>query len=504
MASIKKDLNLMAMPLAMNRLEPQPLDSTSIWYSLEEAQSYAQTNGAAYVGQTLVVVDESNSDATAYLIINTSGDLQEIGTGTSSPMKFVADQAGMLGLTDIDIGQQVYREDTHTVWIFKGGDPATLSNWVESASQNDTVWFGTENKVNFYALTSTQYGGIGTKDQNTLYFLTDTGRILKGDVDVTYAVVTVASTPEASAAIANKLYINTTDLSLQITTDNLNWVTLTPGYLTDGANWAQADSKKLATIGLIKKGIQEAIDAIDTTLGFATSTGTVTVNDKTAILEGVAHGVSYDQSQMVLTIPVYGGDNVVVNIPKDKFVTAGQFYEDYPAEGEPTHHNVIVLTIDNQVEPVVIPAESLVNVYTADNEGKDIEITITEDNKISAAIKLQGATGGKIAVTAADGSIDESTFTIQNSGNVASMTATDIPVATLIMAAINAAVANKMDKISGIQNNLLIFGTDNNIVDSGKKIGGATLAGTPDENTLATEAAVKAAIDAALNWQALS
>ena len=207
---------------------------------------------------------------------------------------------------------------------------------------------------------------------------------------------------------------------------------------------------------------------------------------------------------MVLTIPVYGGSDVVVNIPKDKFVTAGAFYADYPAEGEPTHHNVIVLTIDNQVEPVIIPAEALVNVYTADNEGKDIEITVTDDNKISAVIKLQGATGGKIAVTAADGSIDESTFTIQNSGNVASMTATDIPVATLIMAAINAAVVNKMDKISGIQNNLLIFGADNTIVDSGKKIGGAILAGTPDENTLATEAAVKAAIDEALNWQALS
>ena len=504
MASIKKDLNLMAMPLAMNRLEPQPLDSTSVWYSLEEAQSYAQTNGAAYVGQILSVVNESGGSATAYQIIDTAGTLQEIGTGSAAPMLFVADQSEMLALEDIEIGQQVYREDTHTVWIFKGGDAATLSNWVESASQNDTVWFGTENKVNFYALTKSQYDGIGSKDVNTLYFLTDTGRIYKGDIDLTNSIVPVASTPEASAAIANKLYINTTDLSLQVTTDNAAWIKLSPGFLTDGANWAEADGNKLATIGLIKEGIAEAITEAAVTVDFAKATGTVTVGDSSTVLTGVAHDVTYDSSQMVLTIPVYGGDNVVVNIPKDKFVTAGKFYEDYPAEGEPTHHNVIVLTIDNQVEPVIIPAESLVNVYTADNEGKDIQITVTEDNKISAAIKLQGATGGKIAVTAADGSIDESTFTIQNSGNVASMTATDIPVATLIMAAINAAVANKMDKISGIQNNLLIFGADNTIVDSGKKIGGATLAGTPDENTLATEAAVKAAIDEALNWQALS
>ena len=38
---------------------------------------------------------------------------------------------------------------------------------------------------------------------------------------------------------------------------------------------------------------------------------------------------------------------------------------------------------------------------------------------------------------------------------------------------------------------------DGSLQDSGKAIGGATLAGTPNANTLATEAAVKAAIDTA-------
>lgn len=502
MAVIKKDLNMMSMPLAMSRTEPQPIDSTSVWYSLEEAQSYAATNGAAYVGQILSVVNESNNSATAYQIIDTAGTLQEIGTGSAAPMLFVADQSEMLALEDIEIGQQVYREDTHTVWIFKGGDIATLSNWVESASQNDTVWFGTENKVNFYALTKAQYDGIGSKDTNTLYFLTDTGRIYKGTIDLTNSIVPVASTPEASAAIANKLYINTTDLSLQITTDNAAWVKLSPGFLTDGANWAEADGNKLATIALIKEGIAEAITEAAVTVDFAKATGTVTVGDSSTVLTGVAHDVTYDPSQMVLTIPVYGGDNVVVNIPKDKFVTAGKFYEDYPAEGEPTHHNVIVLTIENQAEPVIIPAESLVNIYTPNNSGHTVNVNI-DGTTISADVKIESATGGKIVITGVGGNISESTFTVQNTGNLTDLAATDVPVATVIMAAINAAVAGKMDTPVGTENNIVIFGATG-VKDSGKAIGGATLMGTPNANTVATEAAVKAAIDAALNWQQLS
>ena len=57
----------------------------------------------------------------------------------------------MLSLEDIEIGQQVYREDTHTVWIFKGGTLSEIDNWVESASGSDTVWSGTEDKVIFRA-----------------------------------------------------------------------------------------------------------------------------------------------------------------------------------------------------------------------------------------------------------------------------------------------------------------------------------------------------------------
>lgn len=470
MAMIKKDASTMAMPLSMQRTEPAPIDAYSIWYSLSEAQEYAAgtgTNKAAYVGQIITVVDEANNKATAYVIADTAGTLQEVGSGSSAPMLFVDDQAAMLALQDIEAGQQVYRSDTKTIWIFKGGDASQISNWVESAAQNDTVWSGTQDKVIFAATTQGQYDGLESKDNNTLYFITDTGRIYKGSIDLTESVIISSASISADAAIKNKLYVNPDTLVCSFTVDGVNWKQLIPGYLTDGANWASADSGKFATIGLIKKGIKEAIAAIT----FDNSTGTIKIADEGqgAILTGVAHNPSYDTEVRKLTIPVYGSETAVeVTIPdfKDKFVKTGEYHDDFEYPTGTHHYKVIVLTIENQVEPVIIPAEALVNIYTADNTDKNVKITVTEDNKISAMITLDPDTNNALKYD------DTKGFIVNISG--------------------------KLDKVTGaVENNLVSFGADGSVKDSGKKIGGDTL--STDANTVATEAAVVSA----LSWNQL-
>ena len=58
--------------------------------------------------------------------------------------------------------------------------------------------------------------------------------------------------------------------------------------------------------------------------------------------------------------------------------------------------------------------------------------------------------------------------------------------------------------VSGaVENNLTSFGPDGSLKDSGKTVGGATLAETPDADTVATEAAVRAAIHNALKWESI-
>ena len=273
--------------VAFNRQTAFPLDAKSYFESLAAAQAAAATAEEAgsssttyYYGQTVAVVE--NSIATLY-VIQPDKTLKEVGSGKSQPMKFVADEAEMLALqlTNEDVGQQVYREDTHTVWIYKGGDASQLANWVESSGQ----------------------------------------------------------------------------VNLDATFDNAN--------------------------GNIKVG-----------------------SGNPATLTNVAHGITYDSTALKITIPQYGSSDLVINIPKDKFVTAGRYYEAYPEPpATATHHKVIVLTIDNQTEPVIIPAESLVNVYTADNTGKNVEIAISDDYKISANISLAGTAddAGKILVASTDG-----------------------------------------------------------------------------------------------------
>lgn len=273
--------------VSFNRQTAFPLDAKSYFESLAAAQAAAATAEEAgsssttyYYGQTVVVVE--NSIATLY-VIQPDKTLKEVGSGKSQPMKFVANEAEMLALqlTNEDVGQQVYREDTHTVWIYKGGDASQLANWVESSGQ----------------------------------------------------------------------------VNLDAAFDNAN--------------------------GTVKVG-----------------------SGNPATLTNVAHGITYDSTALKITIPQYGSSDLVINIPKDKFVTAGKYYEAYPEPpATATHHKVIVLTIDNQDDPVIIPAESLVNVYTADNTEKNVEITISDDYKISANISLAGTAddAGKILVASTDG-----------------------------------------------------------------------------------------------------
>lgn len=69
--------------LSLNRQKAFPLDKSSIWYSLEEAQDYAANEPNAYVGQVIAVVDGDGS-ARGYLIKDTVGTLQEIGAFTAA------------------------------------------------------------------------------------------------------------------------------------------------------------------------------------------------------------------------------------------------------------------------------------------------------------------------------------------------------------------------------------------------------------------------------------
>ena len=73
----------LGFPLNFRRGNPNPLDNSSVWASLEAAQNYAANDPVAYVGQILTVVttaEDSTTSVKAYSIQDTDGTLKEVGS----------------------------------------------------------------------------------------------------------------------------------------------------------------------------------------------------------------------------------------------------------------------------------------------------------------------------------------------------------------------------------------------------------------------------------------
>lgn len=84
MAVIKKDGNIMALPLSISRGNPIALDATQVWYEKTQMEAYAKTDPTAYPGQYLTFVDEENKTVEAYVIANAEGTLVKLASTTSS------------------------------------------------------------------------------------------------------------------------------------------------------------------------------------------------------------------------------------------------------------------------------------------------------------------------------------------------------------------------------------------------------------------------------------
>lgn len=122
MAIIDKSANFMGLPMNIARGNPMALDTTEIWYSLSELETYAKSGATAYVGQIVQLVDETNKTATAYIIANVDGDLVEVGSSTLGDNKSIElTDDGILrivGVEDAKKGAQLVMGDNGIVsWV---------------------------------------------------------------------------------------------------------------------------------------------------------------------------------------------------------------------------------------------------------------------------------------------------------------------------------------------------------------------------------------------------
>ena len=101
----------LGFPLNFRRGNPNPLDNSSVWASLEAAQNYAATNPVAYVGQILTVVDNVNGIATVYAIQDEAGTLKKVGTSPiGDESTITVDENGTVSLYGVS-GLELTRTD---------------------------------------------------------------------------------------------------------------------------------------------------------------------------------------------------------------------------------------------------------------------------------------------------------------------------------------------------------------------------------------------------------
>lgn len=77
MANLIKNYDVMSFGQSFSRLNGQPLDNTSIYYSVAAAEAYALT-AKAYVGQPIAVIDETAGKTTLY-VVGTNNNLEQVG-----------------------------------------------------------------------------------------------------------------------------------------------------------------------------------------------------------------------------------------------------------------------------------------------------------------------------------------------------------------------------------------------------------------------------------------
>ena len=138
MAVINKNGTYMALPSAIKRGSATALDTTSVWYDRALMEFYAQGGGkfgeidvpiTAYVGQVLTLVDETNNTATAYIIADVAGNLNEVGSSTLGDNISIELVDGKLSIKDF--GRKYYKY----VAAVEGGEAAhyeLTEGWIDN------------------------------------------------------------------------------------------------------------------------------------------------------------------------------------------------------------------------------------------------------------------------------------------------------------------------------------------------------------------------------------
>lgn len=309
--------------------------------------------------------------------------------------------------------------------------------------------------VKFVQLTEVQFKALAAKDKGTLYFLSDTCQIYKGDV--LYSGTVMDKTGDAGKQ--GVLYVDADNRLFEGTGNGFKEI-VPAAHTLDASDDVKSPTSK-AVDDYLKGKLVANVAYDETTQKLSITKYGQEAADLT--LKGMlsATGVTYKDG--TLTLPTVNGDAVVLNLPKENFVKSGSY-------DAATESIVLVLEQpdeDGQEQKVVIPVSALVDISKVEGSAT-LDLKMSDEKVISGAVKIS-AEEGNLIVAKEDG---------------------------IFVSSVD--LSGKLDVIDGTKaDEIVTVKTDGQVQPSGKKVGGATLAEEVNSNTVATEAAVKAA-DSAL------
>lgn len=247
-------------------------------------------------------------------------------------------------------------------------------------------------EVKFQYGTKASFEALGVKDVDTLYFLTDTLQIFKGAQEYTKSCKLVSSLP-GSGQVQGIIYIRSTDFTLHIWNGsefvqiNRPVVTAIPASATDDnipTTKAVADyvtSKVAEVVG--GKGV------FVTDVTYSNGVLSVAKGDEpvATTLTGVVHEPTYDSDTRTIKLPVFGGDELVINLGKDLVVESGTYNDE---------ENQIELTITSG-DVIKIPVGSLIDIYVG-VATSTAEVTVSSNNEISVKVKVSAKANNSIVI----------------------------------------------------------------------------------------------------------
>lgn len=264
-----------------------------------------------------------------------------------------------------------------------------------------------------YAGTYAQYLQL-TPDANKLYFCTDNGKLFKGTVDFTDSFVSGDSTttPTAANAVPGKIYYESDTKKFKTLIGNAlveighpidaQGDSTTSTITASSADDHAPSSKNVWTYGQeILAQATGGSAVVKTVTDDSTTEGAFIVtygDDSTSrvSVSGVVTTPTWDETALKLTLPVVGGSDIEVNIPKDIFLESGSY--------DATNKQIVLVLNDPESTEIRFSVNDLIPVYVA-KDSTTVDMTVafnstTGQYDIQADVNVSATTGNIVTVEA--------------------------------------------------------------------------------------------------------